>query len=201
MVFTILGAILGTLLFCGALFFLYLILKKRKQIITQTTVEVAPENLQVLADYVQAQKEKIEQEQQLKDLKKQEMRQKLETFRQTKDLLKDKLKSQLDAREWRPLFDILRSTDKGGVGIYVLYNATKDKYYVGQAKQLYKRVRDHFLVEDIAKDFLRGDIINVKFLTANELDSDYRIDHIEKTSIEIFASDKNGYNKTTGNLS
>jgi len=201
MIFIILGAVFGTILVCFALFILFLVLKNRKNTVSQSkTVEIQPENLKILADYVQAQKNRTDQEQQLKDLKKAEMKQKLETFKQTKEALKDKLKNQLDAREWRPLYDILRTADKGGVGIYVLYNATKNKYYVGQAKQLYKRVRDHFLVEDIAKDFLRGDIINVKFLTANELDSDYRIDHIEKTGIEIYQSDKVGYNRTTGNI-
>jgi len=203
MEFIIIGAVLGTLLFCVIVFCLYLYAKKKKDALKNLedkVVEVRPENLQVLADYVQAQKDKMEQEQQLKDLKKQEMRHKLDIFKQTKDVLKYKLREQLDMKEWRPLFEIMRSADKGGVGIYVLHNTTKNKYYVGQAKQLYKRVRDHFLVEDIAKDFLKGDIINVKFLTANELDSDYRIDHIEKTGIEIFASDKQGYNKTIGNL-
>ncbi|MCL2851146.1 MAG: GIY-YIG nuclease family protein [Firmicutes bacterium] len=199
MTFIILGAVFGTLLFCGIIFGLYIYFK-RKMLRKTKTIEVRPENLQVLADFVQAQKDKSEQEQQLKELKRAEMKHKLETFKQTKDLLKDKLRCQLDNKEWKPLYEILRSADKGGVGIYVLHNITKDKYYAGQAKQLYKRVRDHFLVEDITKDFLRGDVINVKFLTANELDSDYRIDHIEKTGIEIYASDKSGYNKTTGNL-
>ena len=162
--------------------------------------ELGHEDIETLASYVRAQKEQAEEEQRIKDLKRAEQKQKLETFKQTKDLLKDKLRSQIDQKEWKPLEQILKNADKGGVGIYIIFNETKNKYYVGQAKQLYKRVRDHFSVEDIARDFMSGDRLAVKFLTANELDSDYRLDHIEKTGIEIFNSDKSGYNKTTGNI-
>ena len=49
-------------------------------------------------------------------------------------------------------------------------------------------------------DRLAGDRFQVKFLTTNELDGDYRLDHIEKTGIEIYNSDRTGYNKTTGNV-
>ena len=86
------------------------------------------------------------------------------------------------------------------MGIYVLYNETKNKYYVGQAKQLYSRIKKHFDIEPIAMDYYHGDTIKVKILNASELSADYRIDHIEKTGIEIFDASTVGYNKTTGNL-
>ena len=98
----------------------------------------------------------------------------------------------------QPLQSILDSADKGGVGIYVIHNHTKNKYYVGQAKKLFDRIKKHFSVEQMPIDFLNGDHIYVKFLTANELDADYRLDHVEKTGIEIFESDKTGYNKNAG---
>ena len=162
--------------------------------------EVRHDDIEALAEYVKSEKAAKEQEAAVKELKRADQKQKLENFKQTREQLREKLKNQIDAKTWQPLESILKSADKGGVGLYVLYNATKDKYYVGQAKQLYKRVREHFKVEDIARDHIAGDKITVKFLTANELDEDYRIDHIEKTGIEIFGKDK-CYNKTTGNLS
>ena len=164
------------------------------------TPEVSPENIKVLAEYVHAQKQQAEAQQQIKELKRADAKVKLENFKQTREQLKDKLRAQFDTKQWEPLNKILSSADKGGVGIYVLFNATKNKYYVGQAKQIYKRIRDHFAVEDIARDFLGGDEINATFLTANELDADYRIDHIERLGIEIFGADKGGYNKKEGSI-
>jgi len=193
----ILGIILLIFIFFAVLIFM---LYRRDNRRDKKLLEIGSENIEVLATYVAAQKEQQETERAQKELKQAEQKQKLETFKQTKEQLKEKLKSQIDAKAWKPLETILKSADKGGVGIYVMYNETKNKFYVGQAKQLHKRIRDHFVVEDITRDYLAGDKIRVKMLTANELDADYRLDHIEKTGIEIFNSDKNGYNKTGGNM-
>lgn len=167
---------------------------------SQKSAEVDPENITALAEYVKAQKEQAEQQQNLKELKRIEQKQKLEHFKQTQDQLKEKLRTQFDAKQWTPLQKILSSADKGGIGVYVLYNATKNKYYVGQAKQIYKRIRDHFQVEDIARDFLNGDNITATFLTANELGEDYRMDHIERVGIDLFDAEKSGYNKKQGSI-
>jgi len=110
------------------------------------------------------------------------------------------MERQLSAKQWMPLKSILAKLDKGGMGIYVLYNHTQKKYYVGQPKELYTRIKKHFEVEPIARDYLSGDEIAVKILNANELSEDFRIDHIEKTGIEIYNANVTGYNKTGGNL-
>jgi len=164
------------------------------------SVEVDPESIKALADFVKSQKEQADRQQQIKELKAADQKAKLENFKQTRDQLKETLRAQIDKKEWQPLEKILKSADKGGIGIYILFNATKNKYYVGQAKQIYKRIRDHFQVEDVARDFLQGDEIRTMFLTANELDADYRIDHIERIGIEIFDAEKNGYNKKQGSV-
>ncbi|MCL2586729.1 MAG: GIY-YIG nuclease family protein [Firmicutes bacterium] len=179
-------------LFVAALLFVYLRQK--------SSTEIQPKDIDVLVDYVKAQKQEADEVARVKLLKKEEQKSKLETFKQTKEQLKEKLKSQIDQKEWKSLNAILSSADKGGVGIYIIFNQTKSKYYVGQAKQINARIRKHFDVPDLARDFLMGDQIHVKFLTANELDDAYRLDHIEKTGIEIFNADKSGYNKTVGNL-
>ena len=163
-------------------------------------MEIDPDNISALAEYVKTQKDQAEQQLQLKELKRADQKAKLENFKQTRDLLKEQLGTLFGAKEWQPLERILKSADKGGVGIYVLYNATKNKYYVGQAKQIYKRIRDHFAVEDIARDFLSGDEIKTMFLTTNELGDDYRMDHIERLGIEIFDAEKGGYNKKQGSI-
>jgi predicted GIY-YIG superfamily endonuclease len=165
-------------------------------------VEIMPdkEKIDVLLKYVETQKEEAEAKQRIANLKKAEQKEKLEKFKQTRESLRDELKNKFDMKEWIPLSKILKSADKGNVGVYVLYNSTKNKYYVGQAKALVTRIKKHFEVEDIARDFLSGDSISVKVLTATELGDDYRIDHIEKLGIEIYDAEKNGYNKTGGNL-
>jgi hypothetical protein len=186
--------------FAIALALLLYVIQLKKRPKPPTVVEVKKENLDTLTEFVRLQKERAEEEARVKELKKAENREKLENFKRTKDELQDRLRAQFSEKAWRPLASILNSADKGGVGIYVLFNASKNKYYVGQAKQIFKRVRDHFAVEDIARDYLCGDEIRVKFLTANEIGADYRLDHIERTGIEIFDADKGGYNRTTGNL-
>jgi hypothetical protein len=166
------------------------------------SVEITPDpkKIDALLEYVENQKRAAEAKEQIKNLKKAEQKEKLEKFKQTRDSLKDDLMAKLDKKEWTPLSKILNSADKGGVGIYVLYNETKNKYYVGQAKALTARIKKHFEIEQIARDFLSGDKISVKVLTAAELDSDFRLDHIEKLGIEIYNAETNGYNKTGGNL-
>jgi len=177
-------------------FVAYIIFRHRKF----NSTEIKQQDVATMAEYIRTQKEKSELIEQAKIDRKQLMTQQLDTFKKTKEHLMLRLKSQMNAREWKPLESILKNADKGGVGIYILYNETKNKYYVGQAKQILKRIRDHFVVEDIAIDHMKGDRIHVKYLTANEFDAEYRLDHIEKTTIEIFDADKTGYNKSTGNV-
>ena len=169
----------------------------------KTQPEINPSDVKVLAEYVETQKQEAEIKQQIKDLKTAEQKEKLETFKRTKSELKEQLKLKIESKEWMSLDKVLKQYDKGGIGIYILYNETKNKYYVGQSKEIVARIKKHFEIEPIARDYTSGDIIKVKFITSNELNtgfSDYRIDHLEKTGIEIFDSNVSGYNKTSGNI-
>jgi hypothetical protein len=165
-------------------------------------VEIAPntEKINALLEYVENQKREAEERDRIKNLKKTEQREKLEKFKQTRDELKENLRSKLSTKEWVPLSKMLNSADKGGIGIYVLFNESKNKYYVGQAKALTARIKKHFEIEQIARDFLAGDKISVKTLTAAELGGDFRLDHIEKLGIELYDAEQSGYNRTVGNL-
>lgn len=192
--------VLTVLLLALVVFLIVLILKNRKDKKSKDLVEIKKENIEALANYVKAQHDIEEENKKIKELRKMELKQKLEVYKQTKDSLLDTLKDQFEKKDFIPLEKILNSSDKGGAGIYILYNENKDKYYVGQAKQINKRIKDHFAIEDIAKDYLNNDVIKVKYLTLNELNDDYRLDHIEKAAIEAFNADKSGYNKTKGNV-
>jgi len=193
--YIIIGILMFALILGGVLYYFKQFRNKPKP-----EIEIRPDDVATMAEYIRNQQQREQATARAKDEKRDLMKQQLDTFKQTKQQLTMRLKSQIDAKTWKPLNEVLKSADKGGVGIYILYNETQNKYYVGQAKQIYKRIRDHFVVEDIARDFMRGDKIHIKVMNANEFEASYRLDHIEKTAIEIFDADKSGYNKSTGNV-
>ena len=86
-------------------------------------------------------------------------------------------------------------------GVYVLYNKTKNKYYVGQGQRVLKRVNMHFTGKgngDVYADYKYGDDFTIKmirlkhcgFKTLNEL---------EREAIAVYKAYATGYNKTQGN--
>ncbi|MCE8163513.1 MAG: GIY-YIG nuclease family protein [Candidatus Moeniiplasma glomeromycotorum] len=106
---------------------------------------------------------------------------------------------------WRDLkyssnFSFSYLNDKKGV--YVIRNKTKDKHYVGQSKNLGKRLNQHFLNGEVrnvifAKDWYSGDLFYYKFYFCQTKDE---LDALEKLKIEEYNSfGKNGYNSTGGN--
>ena len=87
------------------------------------------------------------------------------------------------------------------VGVYVIYNATRGMYYVGQAKRLYFRVNQHFTGHgngDVYADYKQGDDFSVSINPLSE--SGYSdIDLFEKDMIFQYGARETGYNKTQGN--
>lgn len=86
-------------------------------------------------------------------------------------------------------------------GIYILFNKTKNMYYVGQGKQVLNRVNSHFTGKgngDVYADYKYGDEFTIKmirldnsgFTTLNEL---------ERYTIRFYNAYSKGYNKTRGN--
>lgn len=86
-------------------------------------------------------------------------------------------------------------------GVYILYNKTKNMYYVGQAKRIFSRVNSHFTGHgngDVYADFKYGDKFVIRMVrlkgsgckTLNEL---------ERKTITFYNSFAKGYNKTRGN--
>ena len=87
------------------------------------------------------------------------------------------------------------------VGVYIIYNITKRKYYVGQAKKLYFRVWQHFTGHgngDVYADYKYGDKFVIRLLTLQA--SGYQdLDMLERDMIRQYNAFTTGYNKTIGN--
>jgi len=86
-------------------------------------------------------------------------------------------------------------------GVYVLYNSTKNKYYVGQGKRILDRVNMHFTGKgngDVYADYKYGDSFTIKMIGLDH--SGYKsLNALERDTIEVFNARATGYNKTNGN--
>ena len=93
------------------------------------------------------------------------------------------------------------STAQDYVGVYVLYNESKNMYYVGQAKKVLQRVNAHFTGHgngDVYADYKYGDSFKIK--TISLVESGYSsIDQLERDTITAYNAFSKGYNKTRGN--
>ncbi len=86
-------------------------------------------------------------------------------------------------------------------GVYILFNMTRNMYYVGQGQKVFDRINNHFTGKgngDVYADYKYGNQFTIKiiylktsgFKTLNEL---------EKAAISKYNSYYAGYNKTRGN--
>ncbi len=94
------------------------------------------------------------------------------------------------------------------IGVYIIHNREKDKYYVGQSKDVFKRIKQHFnntipKNQIFAEDYYTSKLPNKENLfelkifkckTKDELDT------LEKKLIYEYDSWNNGYNGTSGNI-
>lgn len=93
------------------------------------------------------------------------------------------------------------------IGVYVLHNKEKDKYYIGQSKDVIKRIRQHFngtipknciFAEDYyTSNYNKEDLFEVKIIPCKTKDE---LDNLERKLIYKYDSWNNGYNGTSGNL-
>ena len=86
-------------------------------------------------------------------------------------------------------------------GVYVLYNYTKDMIYVGQAKDIFSRVNNHFTGHgngDVYADYKYGDRFTVR-LIALEGSGFKTLNELERNAIATYDAVGKGYNKTKGN--
>lgn len=93
------------------------------------------------------------------------------------------------------------STEYEFAGVYIIYNQTKDKYYVGQSINVLKRVNNHFTGHgngDVYADYQYGDSFTIKMIDLNK--SGYStLNELERNTIMAYDAFSKGYNKTRGN--
>ena len=90
---------------------------------------------------------------------------------------------------------------KGFAGVYILYNKTKNMYYVGQGKQLFSRVNSHFTGKgngDVYADYKYGDVFTIKLLPLDGSGC-ATLNELERKTIKTYNAFASGYNKTRGN--
>ena len=94
------------------------------------------------------------------------------------------------------------------IGVYLIHNKEKDKYYVGQSKDVMKRIKQHFNATTpknpiFAEDYYtskmenKDDLFEIKIIPCETKDE---LDKLEKELIAEYDSWVNGYNGTSGNM-
>lgn len=99
----------------------------------------------------------------------------------------------------RPSYALTRNF----AGVYILYNKSKNMYYVGQGKQVLNRVNAHFTGKgngDVYADYKYGDIFTIKMI-ALENSGFYTLNELERHTIARYNAFSEGYNRTRGNRS
>ena len=91
--------------------------------------------------------------------------------------------------------------DKQFPGVYILYNKTKNMYYVGQAQYIFDRVNAHFTGKGngyVYADYKYGDEFTIKMISLQK--SGYvSLNELERHTIMVYDAFSKGYNKTRGN--
>lgn len=90
---------------------------------------------------------------------------------------------------------------KNFAGVYILFNQSKNMYYVGQGKQVLNRVNAHFTGKgngDVYADYKYGDSFTIKMIALENSGFD-TLNELERHTIARYNAFSNGYNKTRGN--
>ena len=86
-------------------------------------------------------------------------------------------------------------------GVYIIFNQTKNMYYVGQAQKILDRVNNHFTGKgngDVYADYKYGDTFTIKMI-ALEGSGFETLNELERCTIQKYNAFSKGYNKTRGN--
>lgn len=86
-------------------------------------------------------------------------------------------------------------------GVYILYNHTKNMYYVGQGKKVFQRVNNHFTGHgngDVYADYKYGDEFTIKMISL-ENSGFGSLNELERNTITTYNAYAKGYNRTRGN--
>ncbi|SDB04128.1 GIY-YIG catalytic domain-containing protein [Eubacterium oxidoreducens] len=87
-------------------------------------------------------------------------------------------------------------------GIYIIFNRSRNLYYVGQSVRVFSRVNSHFTGKgngDVYADYIYGDDFRIRMISLKG--SGYRnLDDLERETIARYNAYAKGYNKTKGNM-
>ena len=86
-------------------------------------------------------------------------------------------------------------------GVYILYNETKNMYYVGQGVRVFQRVNSHFTGHgngDVYADYKYGDSFKIRMIPLKGSGFE-TLNALERNTIITYNSFSEGYNKTRGN--
>lgn len=106
-----------------------------------------------------------------------------------------------------PLKEVQKAQRSKIIGCYIIHNTQNDKYYVGQSKDILRRLSQHFkntipnnpiFAEDYytTPEDLREDLFEVKIIPLETKD---QLDSTERKLIDKYDARHNGYNGTSGN--
>ena len=93
------------------------------------------------------------------------------------------------------------STTMDFAGVYIIYNKSKNKYYVGQGKRVFKRVNDHFTGHgngDVYADYKYGDKFTIKMISLAKSGCS-SLNELERNAKMTNGANKTGHNRTRGN--
>lgn len=116
-------------------------------------------------------------------------------------------KPSIDSNGWidiRESFLFDNNDLKNVKGIYIIWNKSNNKYYVGQTKNLYNRIfMQHFdRIKQCPKNYLffaDWNLGNKFYYRVEKVNTKDELDRLEKKYIEEYDSFRNGYNSTSGN--
>lgn len=111
-------------------------------------------------------------------------------------------------KEFLPLKNYIGLDYELIIGCYIVHNVENDKYYVGQSKDVLKRIRQHFngtapknviFAEDYYKSLIddKDKLFEIKIIKCETKDE---LDRTERQLIEDYDARNNGYNGTSGNI-
>ena len=93
------------------------------------------------------------------------------------------------------------STSEDFSGVYILYNHTKNMYYVGQSVKVLRRVNAHFTGHgngDVYADYKYGNNFTIKMIELQK--SGFKtLNELERHTIKTYNAFSQGYNKNRGN--
>jgi len=117
---------------------------------------------------------------------------------------KNTLKKELTVQEFFSLRDHCLKTkviSNNWSGAYILYNQTKNMYYVGQGENIINRINMHFTGKgngDVYADYKNKDVFLISYELLKNCPYE-NLNDLERKLILKYDSFASGYNKTRGN--